>query len=152
MRAARLAFLLPLACASHAALACYTVYDPAGRVVYQSEQAPVDMSRPLHETVPARFPGGQMIFDNTSECTVINSVALGRGGTNMATTSPLLTDESTARALRLPHSSLGQGIALVAPGDVRMAPGVMVVPSPATLAQQRPEPGDTRYLGGPARR
>lgn len=152
MRVARFAFLIPLAFASHVALACYTVYDPSGRVVYQSEQPPVDMSRPLHETIPARFPGGQLVFDGASECTVINSVAVGRGGTVMASTSPLLTDESTARAMRVRHASLGRGIALVAPGDVRMGPGVMVVPSPTTLAQQRTEPSDTRYLGGPPRR
>ena len=50
-----------------AAASCYTVYDPSG-VVYHESTAPVDMSRPLHETMPARFPGGHMIFDTDTDC------------------------------------------------------------------------------------
>lgn len=83
------------------AWACYTVFDTSNRVVYNSEKPPVDMSRQLHETVPARFPGGHMVFD-TSECPVINSVAIGNGGTTPPIT-PMLTEEGTARKLRVPH-------------------------------------------------
>jgi hypothetical protein len=51
----------------HAA-ACYTVYDAANRIVYSAAEAPVDMSRPIHETLAQRFPGGQLVFDNASTC------------------------------------------------------------------------------------
>src|SRR5690349_15646353 len=130
MRRWKTTLLLPLlGLASLPAFACYTVYDSSNRVVYQSTQPPVDMSRPLHETLPARFPGGSMVFDDSRECSVINSVALGNGGQSVRTSSPLLTDERTARALHLPHRSLGRGIAVVAPQEATMSPGVTVVPA-----------------------
>ena len=50
------------------ASACYTVYDAANRIVYRGAEAPVDMSRPIGETLPQRFPGGQLVFDNASTC------------------------------------------------------------------------------------
>ncbi|TFY98747.1 hypothetical protein [Ramlibacter rhizophilus] len=56
-------------CAAGPVLAqCYTVYDAQNRVLYHARQSPVDMSRPLHETVPAAFPGGHLVFDNFSQC------------------------------------------------------------------------------------
>lgn len=63
--------LLGLACATaswQAAAQCYTVYDQSNRVVYHAGQSPVDMSRPLSETVPQAFPGGHMVFDNFTAC------------------------------------------------------------------------------------
>jgi len=131
MRRWKSLLLLPLGLASLQAMACYTVYDSSNRVVYQSERSPVDMSRPLHETLPARFPGASMVFDDSRECAVISSVALGNGGQSVRTASPLLTDERTARALNLPHRSLGKGIAVVAPQGAAMGPGVTVVPAAA---------------------
>jgi hypothetical protein len=109
------------------ALACYTVYDSADRVVYQSEKPPVDMSRPLHETLPPRF---HMIFDGAAECAVINSVALGAGGRTLTSISPLLTEQRTARSMGLPHTVAAQGVAVVQPRDAVLAPGVTVLPSP----------------------
>ncbi len=48
---------------------CYTVYDRDERVVYQGRESPVDMSRPLHQTVPGLFPGGHLVLDNvTQDC------------------------------------------------------------------------------------
>jgi hypothetical protein len=136
MRCWRTLLLAPLlGLASLQAFACYTVYDSSNRVVYQSEKAPVDMSRPLHETLPARFPGASMVFDDSRECTVISSVALGNGGQTVRTASPLLTDERTARALNLPHRSLGNGIAVVAPQEAAMGPGVTVVPRAAVASK-----------------
>ena len=137
--------LLPLlALASAQAVACYTVFDRENRVVYQSERPPVDMSRPLHETVPPRFgAGSHMMFDG-SECTAINSLAIGNGG-RTPSFSPLLTNEKTARDLRLRHSSLGNGTAVVQAGDVIMRPGVIVVPADTALASNP----DTRVLGAP---
>jgi hypothetical protein len=62
--------ILLLAClaAGQAAAQCYTVYDRNNRVLYHAAESPVDMSRPLHQTVEAAFPGGHMVFDNFSAC------------------------------------------------------------------------------------
>ena len=133
-----------LGLASAQALACFTVFDRDNRLVYQSERPPVDMSRPLHETVPQRFgAGAHMIFDG-NECTAINSLAIGNGG-RTPSISPLLTNEKAARERRLRHSSLGNGIAVVYGGDAIMRPGVTVVPADTALAGTP----DTRVLGAP---
>lgn len=58
---------LPLLAASQA-LACFTVISPRGQVVYHSIDPPVDMSRPLHETLPHVFPGAHMVFDLNTDC------------------------------------------------------------------------------------
>lgn len=113
--------------AASSALACYTVYDRSERVVYQSELPPVDMSRPIHETLPARFPGGHMIFDTAAQCEVISSVAAGNGARDMTVRSPLLTHERIAVAMRMPHRTLAGGIALVQPRDAALAPGLTVI-------------------------
>ena len=120
-----------LGLAATQALACYTVYDGADRVVYQSRTPPVDMSRPLHETLPGRFPGGHLIFDSAAaECPVISSVAAGAGGRTLSSASPLLTDQKTARALGLRHRVLPDGAALVEQRDVVLPPAITVIPSP----------------------
>lgn len=124
------------------AMACFTVYDRSDRVVYQSQTPPVDMSRPLHETVPARFPGGHMIFELGADCHVISSVAAGRGERSVWTSSPLLTDARTARSMGLPYREMAAGVALVAPQDAVMLPGFTVLPAqaavPATAAMGAP--------------
>jgi hypothetical protein len=133
-----------LGAASFNASACYTVYDRSERVVYQSETPPVDMSRPIHETVPSRFPGGHMIFDTASECQVISSVAAGGGARDMTSRSPLLTDERTAVAMGMPHRMLARGIALVQPRDATLAPGLTVLPSTGLAANTS---GNTAVMG-----
>ncbi|WP_119966840.1 hypothetical protein [Simplicispira lacusdiani] len=50
---------------SQAALAaCYVVYGPGPEqeLVYRSVEPPVDLSRPLHETMPQVAPGGSLVF------------------------------------------------------------------------------------------
>lgn len=42
--------------------ACYIVYSADKQIVYRSQTPPVDMSRPLHETVPQIAPGGALVF------------------------------------------------------------------------------------------
>lgn len=127
------------------ASACYTVYDRSERVVYQSEAPPVDMSRPLHETLPARFPGGHLIFNLSDECQVISSVASGNGGRDMTSRAPLLMDERTAVAMKLPHTMVAGGVALVQARDASLAPGLTVLASTGAP--------DTRAMGaGPAQR
>ena len=114
------------------AVACYTVYDRSDRVIYHAQVAPVDMSQPLHETLPTRFPGGHMVFDTTTDCPAITTLAARTSG---GTASPLLTDERTAQAQRLPHTVLAGGIVLVQPGEARMSPGLTVVPAVAVAAR-----------------
>jgi hypothetical protein len=132
----RVLFCSMLLCASVQAIACYTVYDRAGRVVYQGEDAPVDMSLQIQDALAARFPGGHMIFDTAVDCPSIVAAAPAtpsRGGT------ALLTNQHTAEAMRLPYTPLAGGIALVQAGNVRIEPGVTVVPADTTaLAAARP--------------
>ena len=42
--------------------ACYQVYAPDNTVVYRSFQPPVDLSKPLHTTMPMAAPGGRLVF------------------------------------------------------------------------------------------
>lgn len=126
-----------LALAGTQALACYTVYDRAGRVVYNEETPPVDMSRPIHETLPARFPGAHMVFDEQATC---DSILPAPRMASAGGASPLLTDRRTAQALQVPYTMVAQGIALVPPGRVRLSPGLTVVPAD----------GSARVMGGPA--
>ena len=96
-----------LGSASMQAAACYTVYDPSDRVVYHESVPPVDMSRPLHETLPTRFPGGHMIFDTDTDCAHIIVTATG------SPSFRLLTDQQTALDMQLPYAMLENGMALV---------------------------------------
>lgn len=115
--------------AAPALAACYTVYDRTNRILYQSDKPPVDMSLPLHETVPERFPGGQLVFDVDSACPVVSSVAQGDGGPITRTSSPLLTDKHTANRLRGPHSLL-DGVAVI-PSATAALGGPPASPTPA---------------------
>lgn len=47
-----------------ATAACFVVYGPGPEqeVVYRSVHAPVDMSLPLHQTLPLVAPGGSLTF------------------------------------------------------------------------------------------
>ena len=64
--------LLPALFASQA-LACYTVYNRNNQVIYQAMQAPVDMSYQLHQTLPAVFNDGHMVFSITdTSCPPVN--------------------------------------------------------------------------------
>jgi hypothetical protein len=122
--------------ASLNAWACYTVYDHSGAVLYNEAASPVDMSRPLHETLPARFPGGHMVFDTQGDCASVAPFkrAEAPGGT------PLLTDRRTAQSMNVPYTVLARGIVLVQPSHARLAPGLTVIPAKA-VAVARPSRG-----------
>jgi hypothetical protein len=138
MKVARALLAGLLALAAGQVLACYTVYDRSGYVVYNDEAAPVDMSRPIHETLPARFPGGQLVFDTRIDCASISTAApIAAGG---GATPPLLTNVRTARSMHVPYTMLAGGIALVRGARVR--PGVTVVPAEAfSVAVAQPQRG-----------
>ena len=50
-----------------ATAACYVVYGPDQEVIYRSVEPPVDLSRPLHETLPQVAPGGTLVFSLDSQ-------------------------------------------------------------------------------------
>ena len=64
--------LFGVACAAFSlqAMACYTVYDRNNRIVYNAQTAPVDMRYQIHETLPRLFPGGHMVFDDSTDCPI----------------------------------------------------------------------------------
>ncbi len=56
------------------ALACYTVYNRANQVIYRAMEAPVDMRYQLHQTLPAVFNDGHMVFSITdTNCPAVNA-------------------------------------------------------------------------------
>jgi len=64
--------LLPALSASQA-LACYTVYNRSNQVIYHAAAAPVDMRYQLHQTLPAVYPGGHLVFSVTdTSCPPVN--------------------------------------------------------------------------------
>jgi len=67
-----------LGLASAPALACYTVYDKAGLIVYQGERAPVDLSEPLHVALQKAYPGGHLVFDQGASCSPVSIGQLWR--------------------------------------------------------------------------
>ena len=68
-----LGVLFGLLLAGANAMACYTVYDGNGRVVYRGLQTPVDMSLPLHQALAGRFPAGScLVFDQSPTCTPVS--------------------------------------------------------------------------------
>ncbi|HWP12278.1 MAG TPA: hypothetical protein VNN06_10685 [Ramlibacter sp.] len=130
IRQSLLSLVLGLA-AGHA-LACYTVFDRSGRVIYNDPEPPVDMSRPLHETLPARFPGGHMVFDAQADCAAVSPplpAVVARDG------APLLTDRRTAQAMNVPYTVLQGSIVIVQPRHARVGAGVTVVPAETLAAR-----------------
>ncbi len=65
--------LLLGAVASPAGAECFTVYDSAHRIVYQSDTTPIDLSGPIAPAMQARFPGGQLVISvDAGICTFIS--------------------------------------------------------------------------------
>lgn len=50
--------LLPTA----ASASCFFIYGPSNQLVYRSTTTPVDLSRPISESVRARFNGGHLVM------------------------------------------------------------------------------------------
>jgi hypothetical protein len=147
----KLALVCAIGLASVNAMACYTVYDRNNNVVYNAQTAPVDMSRPLHETVPAAFPGGTMVFDaSTSDCPREMPAKVALPATP-AKPSPLLTDRRTAAAMKAPHTILPSGVALISQPTPMMTAGLSTystsspapVVAPAVVAQRSAAKRDT---------
>lgn len=144
----KLALLCAIGMASVNAMACYTVYDRDNRVVYNAQTAPVDMSRPISETVPAAFPGGTMIFGSGTDCPrdqptrVSLPVSPGKP-------SPLLTDRRTAAAMNAAYTLLPTGVALISQPTPTMVVGLGTysagspAAAPAVLSPRSPARRET---------
>lgn len=137
----KLALLCAIGLASVNAMACYTVYDRDNQMVYNAQTAPVDMSRPISETVPVAFPGGTMVFGSSNDCPRVQPARLVATPAP-AKPSPLLTDRRTAETLKVPHTILPSGVALINQPSAIMiaslAPIPSAAPAPAVLAQRSP--------------
>ncbi|MBI2771505.1 MAG: hypothetical protein HYX47_17910 [Burkholderiales bacterium] len=145
MKKFKLAIVCSLALAGANAMACYTVYDRSNQVVYNAQTAPVDMSRPIHETLPAVFPGGHMVFALGGDCP--REAALPAAGRTAQAGSVLLTDRRTAEAMHLPHTILASGAAMVNQRPAGMSPGVVVAQS----AVRAPVAAPVALAAAPAR-
>jgi hypothetical protein len=168
----KIALLAGLALAGANAMACYTVYDASNRVIFQSVEAPVDMSQPLHAALERRFAkGSSMVFNQGATCTPVtlaqvarpavgaipvNTIRLERTGRQVSPSSeaPLLTDRVTAVRQGLPHTVVAGDIVVVqgaaaARGTANM-PTMTVIPADTAIA--RAPAVDTRMMGaGPVR-
>jgi len=139
MKLSHAAFAAMLLLAGGQAMACYQVFDANNRTVYSGMEAPVDMSRPLHEALQARFPGATMVFDS-NDCPTQGRLRVA----SSTGRSPLLTDKRTAESMGLPHTDLGNGVSLIRERPDSMRAGVSV--SESGLPRE-----DTRAMGaGPA--
>ncbi len=137
----KLALLCSLGLAAGQAMACYTVYDAGNQVVYNAQTPPVDTRLPLSQTLPR---GHHMVFDDSSSCPRVQPTAQ-MALPPASKPSPLLTDQRTARAMKLPHTVLASGAVLVPQRPDSMGSGVVVVASTPALVVP-----DTSVMGAAA--
>ncbi|MDO9358615.1 MAG: hypothetical protein Q7T70_06485 [Polaromonas sp.] len=97
------------------AMACYTVYNRANQVVYHASAAPVDMRYQLHQTLPAVFPGGHMVFSITdTDCPATNmsrAANASAAAASLAERNAFVSDLSMARG----ETARAQALRPVAP-------------------------------------
>ena len=72
------------------AFACFTVYNTGNQPVYSNMEPPINMSYQIHERLPAVFPGGHMIFGNSTDCPNIDTrkTSVVFSNVNIATAAP----------------------------------------------------------------
>jgi hypothetical protein len=59
--------------AGQAAAHCFMVYDRQQRLVYQSTEAPFDLSQPLSQGLAANFPGHHLVMAQSSaDCPAVD--------------------------------------------------------------------------------
>ena len=120
-----LALVALLGLAAGNAAACFTVYDRSNTIVYYAQTPPVDMTPPFNDKLQKVFPGSHLVFGSTTGCPV------KQAGYNPsrppAATSPLFTDKQTAEDMKLNHTVLPNGAAMVAKPPTGMRPGFTVM-------------------------
>ncbi|MGE8318474.1 MAG: hypothetical protein ACN6O3_06965 [Comamonas sp.] len=63
---------------------CYTIYDAKNEVIYRDTAPPVDLSRPLSETLPKVAPAdSRMVFSPDSAICTARIDALGAGSRDL---------------------------------------------------------------------
>ena len=124
MMVSRIAACCGCLMAASQAMACFTVLSREDAVVYFAAEPPVDMSRPLHETLPRLVPGGHMVFDLATECSRPANERPHAVSTILRNDS-----EQLVRVLDAPDP-LSDG-----------APGLVTVPTAALLADLGPAAG-----------
>lgn len=67
MRRTVIAFFASMATVSSWA-ACYSLYDSANRLVYQSTTSPIDLNRSISDEVARRFPGHHFVMELDVAC------------------------------------------------------------------------------------
>ncbi len=136
-----LALVALLGLAAGNAAACFTVYDRTNAIVYYAQTPPVDMTPPFNDKLQKVFPGSHLVFGSTTGCPV------KQAGYNPArppgATSPLFTDRQTAEEMKLNHTLLPNGAAMVAKPPTGMRPGFTVMnlggqPAIAPVAKTSP--------------
>ena len=72
---------------------CYSVYNPAGHLVYQSSEAPVDTRVDYHQTVPQRFGrGSTLVYVNDDLYCPAVATLVGVPGSSPGQARPRRTD------------------------------------------------------------
>ena len=120
----KLALLVLLALPGAHALACYTVYDRSNAVVYHAMVPPVDMTPPYTDRLNQVFPGSHLVFGSGSACPATQA---GYNPSRQPTAAPLFTDPQTAEGMKLQHTVLPSGAAVVRKPPANMRPGFTVM-------------------------
>jgi hypothetical protein len=48
--------------------ACFTIYDSANQLVYQSPQPPIDLSGSISKEMDSKFPGHHLVITDSINC------------------------------------------------------------------------------------
>lgn len=119
-----LAVHLCLALPAFNALACYTVYDRSNAVVYHAMVPPVDMTPPYTDRLGKVFPGSHLVFGSNTGCPATQA---GYNPSRQPAAAPLFTDPQTAEGMKLEHTVLPSGAAVVRKPPANMRPGFTVM-------------------------
>ena len=66
---------------------CHSVYNPAGKLIYQSSDAPVDTRDEYHRTVPRRFgQGATLVYVNDGQHCLDMGTLVGLSGASSSRT------------------------------------------------------------------
>lgn len=47
---------------------CFTIYDSADQLVYQSPQSPIDLSGSISKEMDSKFPGRHLVITDSDTC------------------------------------------------------------------------------------
>ena len=80
--------ILAVCCLTMSAHAgCYSVYNPAGNLIYQSSEAPVDTRYEYHRTIPQRFgQGATLVYVNDDQRCLDMGMQVGLSGVSSGRT------------------------------------------------------------------